>query len=182
MLCGASPLPQYPSQTVYSGLSIPGLEMNRLVYFGVSVFWRASAATFKNSGQRDVLVSLARYKEDFRKFLLGLSAFPEHAAIWIAVSNTPSPAPVMNFPSSQKVESYHQHCFEIPGVSFILFVGKRLTERIRELCAARSPERIIFFTDIDSQIRADHRRQFFESPPTEKLRQLVASAVAKEKA
>src|ERR1035438_1441760 len=77
--------------------------------------------------------------------------------IWTGmVSNTPSPAPVMNFPISQRVNSYYQHIFEIPGMSFLLFVGKQLTKHIREFCAARSPERIIYFTDIDSLIRADN--------------------------
>jgi len=128
------------------------------------------------------LVSLGRYEEDFRKFLLGLSEFPEHAAIWIALSNTPSPAPAMNFPGSQRGESYHQHCFKIPGVSSTLFVGNRLTDRIRKCCAARSPERIIFFTDIDSLIRSDHRRLFSKSPATPKLQRLVDLTVGKQKA
>jgi hypothetical protein len=66
MLHRATPLPQYSSHTVYSGLSVPGLEIDRLVYFGASVFWRASAATFRNTGQGVALVSLARYEEDFR--------------------------------------------------------------------------------------------------------------------
>ena len=100
--------------------------------------------------------------------------------IWTGmVSNTPSPAPVMNFPISQRVNSYYQHIFEIPGMSFLLFVGKQLTKHIREFCAARSPERIIYFTDIDSLIRADNRRVFATSPATPKLRRQVDAEIQK---
>lgn len=153
-----------------------------MVYFGASVFWRASAGSFRNSEAPGSLISLGTYEEDFRRFLLGQGEFSQNSAIWIAISNTPSPAPVMNFPISQRVNSYYQHIFEIPGMSFLLFVGKQLTKYIREFCAARSPERIIYFTDIDSLIRADSRRVFATSPATSKLRRQVDAEILKRRA
>jgi len=152
-----------------------------LVYFGASVFWRASVGKFRNLGTAEPLITLGKYEEDFRRFLLGLADFPQNSAIWVAVSNTPSPAPVMNFPMSQRVNSYYQHIFEIPGMSFLLFVGKQLTKHIREFCAARSPERIIYFTDIDSLIRADSRRVFGTSPATPKLQRQVDVELQKQR-
>jgi hypothetical protein len=176
----ARPLPRDHSGTAYSGSAVlGGAEVDRLVYFGASVFWRASVSSFRNLGSPGPLISLGRYEEDFRRFLLGLAEFPQNSAIWVAVSNTPSPAPVMNFPISQRVDSYYQHIFEIPGMSFLLFVGNQLTKHIREFCAARSPERIIYFTDIDSLIRADSRRVFATSPATAKLRRRVDAEIKK---
>jgi len=175
----ATPLPRCRSGTLYSGSAVLGAEVERLVYFGASVFWRASVGSFTNMGAPGPLISLGRYEEDFRRFLLGIGEFPQNSAIWVAVSNTPSPAPVMNFPISQRVSSYYQHIFEIPGMSFLLFVGKQLPTNIRESCAARSPERIIYFTDIDSLIRADSRRVFATSPATPKLRRQVDNEIQK---
>jgi len=68
LLRNATPLPQYPSRTVYSGLSVPGLEMDRLVYFGASVFWRGSATKFRNTGRRELWFPLGDTRRIFVNF------------------------------------------------------------------------------------------------------------------
>jgi hypothetical protein len=157
-LSTATPLAQYESGTVYSGASIGDVAMERLVYFGMSVFWRAAAIAWENTENRGALLSLGPYQETFRQFLLRSGAFPPCAAIWVAVVRNPVPPPVLSFPWGHRVETYFQHNFAVPGVSFTLFVGSRIPDHVRTLCAAQSPERIIFFTDLVDIIDRDLHR------------------------
>jgi hypothetical protein len=46
-LSNASPDPAFESGTVYSAPSVPGMNIDQLVYFGASIFWRASAADWR---------------------------------------------------------------------------------------------------------------------------------------
>ena len=45
---------KFPSGTVYSALSVPEIDIEKLVYFGASIFWRASVADWTIGGRPDV--------------------------------------------------------------------------------------------------------------------------------
>lgn len=58
-----------------SGVS--ACHMAKLVYFGISIFWRGSAYDWKSTaGERLPKVELCAYAEPLRQFLLGKAALP----------------------------------------------------------------------------------------------------------
>ena len=67
-------------------------------------------------------------------------------------------------------EGYYQHNFDIPGLSFTLFVGKQIPQKTRELCAIRSE--IIFFTPIQTIIDERTGELFRKSPPSPALKKM----------
>ena len=169
----AKPLPNHASGTVYAGAEIPCLDMNRLAYFGASVFWRASAAAWRNTQQRTALLTLGPYREQLRRYLLDEAEFPQHAVLWAAVCRAPLPPPVMSFPCGERSrEGFYRYTFDIPGLSFMLHVGKQIPSRMRELCVVRSAQRIIFFTPVEEIIHRNAAQLFAGSPPTAALRKL----------
>jgi hypothetical protein len=93
-------------------------------------------------------LSLGPYEDAVRAFLLGDGPFPDAAALWVAVMRTDAPPPVMTFPRGGSKGAYHQHNFDIPGLSFTLFLGKRLPPLAHELCAIHSTDRIVFFSPV----------------------------------
>lgn len=174
-LCGAKADPKFRSGTIYSALQIPQIDINKLIYFGASVFWRASVAEWTMSGKKVQLIRLgAKYEEQFRQYLNGESGFPDNAAIWVAVVRSESPPPLINFPVGESVGKYHRHSFNVLGLDYFLYVGGNLPEEITRHCAARTPERYMFFTDIESVIERKAAGVFNKATPTKKLRERAA--------
>jgi hypothetical protein len=165
------------SWTVYAGAEVDGLDMDKISYFGASVFWRASVGTWSIAGKKRRLIDLGeRYAEQLRAFLAGEAEFPRAMVLWAAVCRTAEPPPVISFPTGEIVgdgfKSYHRHTFNIPGLSFMLFVGNRLPDQIRELCMVRSSRRFIYFSPVEEIIERNTAATFAKSPPSPSLRKL----------
>ena len=62
----------------YSAKDTPTIDREKLAYFGLSVFWRASVATWKDaSGISEIRINLGeKYNEEIRRYLLGETGFP----------------------------------------------------------------------------------------------------------
>ena len=57
---------------LYDGGAIPAFDMEKLTYFGLSIFWRGAAHDWKSTaGLRAPTVELCGYYEPLRLFLLG---------------------------------------------------------------------------------------------------------------
>ena len=71
------------------------------------------------------LISLGdQYQEQFRLYLLGKAPFPQNARIVVHVSTEQSDLLTIVYPCSTRVDGVHRHKFYIPGVLFILFLGR----------------------------------------------------------
>lgn len=183
-LKNAEPLPEHSSGTVYAGADLPDLDMDKLAYFGASVFWRASCCVWSIGGRRCHFLDLGCYAEPLRQFLLGEAEFPKDMVLWGAVCRTPEPPPVISFPigelTSEDHESFHRHTFDIPGLSYMLYVGRRVPKQKRELCMIRSPRRILFFSPIEKVINRKAAETFSKSPPSPSLRKLHRRVTGEE--
>lgn len=67
-----------------------GIEMQKLVCFAVSVFWKASARPWR-AVDHTTQLEFGPYLDRFRNFLLGQEPFPDRAAMIINVSGNPVP-------------------------------------------------------------------------------------------
>ncbi len=163
--------------TVYAGAEIAGMDMDKISYFGASVFWRASVGTWPMAGKKRKMIDLGRrYEEQLRAFLLGEAEFPHGMVLWSAVCRTPEPPPVISFPAGERVtegiHAYQRHIFDIPGFSFMLFVGNRIPDHVRDFCMVRSSRRFIYFSPVEKIIQRNTAQVFRESPPSQSLRKM----------
>ena len=70
---------------VYAGRNISGFDMDKLIYFGMSIFWRGAARQWRSSkGAIAPPVDLGEYFERSRKFLLG-GPFPDDVFLSVSV-------------------------------------------------------------------------------------------------
>ncbi len=129
---------------LYAGAKIPAINMDAIVYFATSMVWRAAARTWSSHHNRDQ-VDLGSYREDFRLYLLGENAFPPSAVVWVNI--WPAPVKLAFQPRTLPGQGYRHHNFLIPGMTFHVFVGKRLPFGLRMGCAAASPERTVFLSN-----------------------------------
>src|SRR6266496_4383015 len=84
--------PGYASKdfSVYKGAEIPGVDVARLTYFAISVFWRAGVHQWDPiAGHKPVKLDLGPYSDQLRQFLLGKAGFPPDVVLAVTVNSTP---------------------------------------------------------------------------------------------
>jgi hypothetical protein len=105
--------------------------------------------TYSASEAPDVRSDELAYFEDFRRYLLGETEFPDQVSLYISVSSLEL-LPLTAFPPVGKnAQGFHFYYFAIPGVTFRLFVGSRIPENLRRGCFVRSPQKLIYVTAKD---------------------------------
>lgn len=129
-----------PLMKKYSASKIRELDAKKLAYFGVSVFWRASAHQWP--GKRMPKGLLGNYEEGLRPYLLGEQDLPMNAALWVAVpmSNDPSYCCTVIEPARggpQPGSSIFAR-FYFLGIGFQFFVGDNLDRRYTNQCLFHS--------------------------------------------
>lgn len=120
----AQPVETQEQFRVYAASSVPEIRIEQFLYFASSVFWRAAARIWR-TGDQNVHIDLgAKYAEAFRKYLLGEAPFPASARLFMHVWDDSEIRFMTVFPCSERREGVWRHKFAIPGILFILFVGK----------------------------------------------------------
>ena len=143
-------MPGYASNdfSVYKAVEIPGVDVGKLTYFAMSVFWRGAVHQFGPiAGHKPVKLELGPYAEELRQFLLGTAGFPADIVLAVTVNSTPATGKneMMVFPwLKDHRPNMRQFSFVIPGVTFQMFTGKGITKAVRDMCIVRSPANYIY--------------------------------------
>lgn len=131
ILNNAKPVSKRKDEEIFDPLYINNLNEKHYLYFAASIFWRASATKWNNFVGNYYGALGNYYQELFRKYLLGLNAFPKHAFLLVNVNIDDNFNPLSSFPTKSKSEGVFGHNFMIPGIEFELLIGKAL-ENINE--------------------------------------------------
>jgi hypothetical protein len=121
---------------------MPEIDVDKLIYFGVSVFWRAAVRAWRLHGVVVGPLGFGPYTEQLRCFLLQHGPFPENAALSLWVSTVPRP--LLGFPTPLSTATNH-HLFYIPGLGFELTLGTRIPEHAKRT-ALSGPGRAIILS------------------------------------
>jgi len=125
------------------------IDVGKLSYFAVSVFWRTSISGRAFDGNENRIELGPVYNERFRRFLFGLQAFPEDALLIVVVSPSVVVRDAVAIPSGQRFSNGYFWRFFTPGMMFDLGVGKGFREsKLRKACLVRSTHSYIFVHDI----------------------------------
>jgi hypothetical protein len=111
---------------------IPEIDVSALAYFAASIFWRGSIHPWNDDGT--VPVSLGPYQEQFRRYLMGLDAFPKDCALWVSVREAKEIDRLTYTPVGKKDGKCHVFKFPMPGLAFLLAVSKNVPSKYRENC------------------------------------------------
>jgi hypothetical protein len=148
----SAPVVQDPEMLVYSASELPPIDVGQLVYFCSSVFWRASVRGWSLFGEKFEPINLGnKYQEELRRFLLGEHDFPDTATVSIFVSQLNNPLLTFCFPESFRSNSRHTHQMHIPGITFLLTMGKALYSTWLNNCVFRSPHHPIYVSKLFDQ-------------------------------
>jgi hypothetical protein len=120
---------------VYAGRKINAFDIDKLVYFGMSVFWRGAAREWRSStGAIAPPVDLGEFYEPIRQYLLG-GPFPDDVFIVVLIHNL---KPVGNaaLPVLQATDQFGDfYWFYVNGLGFRLYMGKQTPAAIKSICA-----------------------------------------------
>jgi hypothetical protein len=149
----SAPVIEQPEVLAYSASEFPAIDVGQLVYFCTSVFWRASVREWSIFGERFSPIHLGiRYQEEIRRYLLGENPFPDTGTVSIFVSQLNKPLLTFSFPESIRSKSRHTHRMHIPGITFVLTLGKELHSTWLANCVLRSPLHPIYVSKLFDQI------------------------------
>lgn len=140
---------------LYAGAKVKSLDMEKMVYFAMSVFWRGAVHKWTSSLRSEAPdVHLGAYEEPIRQFLLGTSPLPDDVAIWVLVCPNGSVLNAMLAPWEAHLPECSRYFFYISGLCFVLHFADKLPQSYRTTCAYHSPDKIIWVSaELDGVIR-----------------------------
>jgi hypothetical protein len=123
---------------VYFAVKNPEIKIDQLAHFALGLFWKASVHPWK-AGRIEPRIELGPYSEEIRKWLRGEGAFPKNVYL-IAVVERPARAQIaLNDPYESGNDGWRSFFTHVPGLLFMLAVGKTVDEGTRVLCMQNSP-------------------------------------------
>jgi hypothetical protein len=122
------------STSLYFGAAAPGLKVDKLAHFALGIFWKASVHSWSASG-KEPRIELGLYSSAIRDWLLTGGKFPEHLSLIVNVFSPSQAQVAMNDPyEGTRTGGYRNYFFHVPGVLFLLAVGKSLDAVMKSLC------------------------------------------------
>lgn len=130
----------------------PEIDVQKLTHFALGVFWKASVHPWSGR-QTESWIRLGPYGEEIRKFLRGEESFPKYAGLTVGVM--PPPVKQISFcqPYRGSVSEFHNFIFHVPGITFVLSVGKRIGDA-KNNCFYSNPFHPIVVADTSGDIRS----------------------------
>jgi hypothetical protein len=133
-----------PPVTAYAAADAPGIDRDKIAYFAASVFWRAAVHTWRLDDGKVATSELGEsYSEEFRQFLLGKAAFPQHAYLTTIVCSDKESHKYFFMPGTNIKTSDKVHIVAVRGLTFFLGVGRELPGHTKRYCIVQSPERFV---------------------------------------
>jgi len=127
------------------------IGFRKLTNFAVGVFWKASVHSWRKN-KSGPMIQLGKYGEEFRRFLVGKGRFPKHATLVVGVSPPENAVIGFMMPHFRGVSTCHQFVFYVPGIIFVLQVGKQISDYERQLCFYSAPLHPIIVADLAKDI------------------------------
>jgi hypothetical protein len=140
---------------VYAGAKVKSLDMDKIVYFAMSVFWRGAVDVWKSSLHSDAPdVHLCGYEKPIRQFLLGSSPLPDDVSLRVFVCPNGSVLNAMLVPWEAPLPECSRYLFYVSGLGFVLHLAGKLAPQFKATCAYHSPDKVIMLsTDFENLIR-----------------------------
>jgi hypothetical protein len=149
---------QVDRATAFAGEEI-GVDMDKLAYFGLSVFWRAGAHVWpsKMTLKTTYSIDLLEYQEPIRNFLLG-SYYPRDLSLSITVAEDKLSQGYAYFPAVSTGIPILGFGFLACGIMFQLGLAKPVPHPYDHMDCVTAPRRPIFLRNMhDNTMHAASR-------------------------
>lgn len=172
-LNAATPESANDKTRVYDLSTVKDVEIDRLTYFGASIFWRAAATNWSTK-----LVSLpgldlsAPLMTQLNDYLMGRSAFPAEVFLFVSVAEETTPVRLMTFPQRDiELSDFGRYEFHIPGMMFELFVNA--PDKLDAFSINNPPHRIMLTKLVRERVQRFAPKLILSSTPVGSLKNKI---------
>jgi hypothetical protein len=123
--------------------SIPEVDMGKLVYFALSIFWRGTRRWRAVEGGQPEKLYLGRQEKVIRSFLLGRGKLADDVVVSVAVWPYKKVYPMSIMPRAGAGTRYRSYWFYYFGFIFLLALGRKIPAAQRRTCSYHSPEEFL---------------------------------------
>jgi hypothetical protein len=128
---------------LFSQAGIPEVDIAKLVYFALSIFWRGTRLWSAVEGGQPPKLYLGRQEMAIRAFLLGRGKLPKDVVVTVAVWPYKKVYPMAMMPRADAGTGYRSYWFYFFGFIFLLALGRKIPAQQRRTCSYHSPEKFL---------------------------------------
>lgn len=154
ILASVRPTIQGPKWVVYSFSDTPNIDREKIAYFAISVFWRASIHTWEQEDGEKIRIGLGKkYNEEVRRYLLGQKPVPKNASLQVIVCSDLVNRNGFFVPQENQKVRDRSVVFLARGIMFFFRMSKNLTGFQQRLSIVNEPHGWITIRNCaDSQV------------------------------
>ena len=168
-----APVERTAEWELYETASNPEINVNKLMHFGVGVFYKGAVHPWNNGTFEPYLKLAPEEQEALRQYLLGFANQPKNAALCVTVDSLPVVWQGMIQPyQAGPLAGFKRYVFYIPGIFFQLLIGDRVQDAVPNFSA--DPRHLILVEDISHPMRNTARELLANAKRTEKLKNMTA--------
>lgn len=158
----------------YAASRNPAIDVQAITHFALGVFWKAAVHSW-SKGEGEPRIELGPYEEQLRRFLRCEGDFPNHVVLNVGV--VPPPIKFVNSfgPYRGSAPACRNFVFNVPGMQFVMTVGKALSAELRETCFYRNAMHPIIACDIAKPMLQLYRQQAKTAHKSRKLVEYLAT-------
>jgi hypothetical protein len=149
--------------TFYYDTSALGIDREKLAYFALSVFWRASVHIWYRQERKTPMISLGKYEEPIRKYLLGTAPFPTDIAVLLFVCTDCFSQNVFYEPSKGNDFDPTTWTFQVRGLNFFLSSRDGMPEQLAGACLVNGSRQMIVARSCQEKIVGAVKRLYAAS-------------------
>lgn len=127
------------------------IDVHKIVHFAMGIFWKASVHSWAGHGYTPK-IELGPYRDNVRVFLRENAPFPANVSLTVFIAPRDRALTTIGEPCRGKARTYRNFAFYVPGIQFVLYAGKQITNEIKQLCFYANPEHPIVVYDTSERI------------------------------
>ncbi len=141
----------------YDTAGIAGIEHSKIIYYSISVFWRAAVHAWRVGRETITPIDLGPYEVGMKRFLRSEDSLSNNVYLSVWLSDRGLPLIGSTVPTSYHVEGGGiMHPMNIPGIAFLLTVGKTVSDPVKQTCFIHVPGRPVFVSKhVDDQLMSN---------------------------
>jgi len=132
LLTKVPPLFDEDGMVVYLAAQNPEIRVEKLTHFALGLFWKASVHSWLGV-TTDPRIELGPYSEELRKWILGQTPFPKDVCLTMVIEKPQKAQITMNDPYEGIRNGWRNYFVHVPGILFMLALGKTVDENTRTL-------------------------------------------------
>jgi hypothetical protein len=142
------PTLKHPNWGAYAASDTPTIDRDKIAYFALSVFWRASIHTWEQENGDKVKIDLGpKYNEELRKCLMGLTPVPRNVSLQVVVCSDQLNRGAFFAPAENQKNKDRTFIFVARGMMFFFRVSNTLEDYQKRLSIVNTTERWITIKD-----------------------------------